>query len=494
MTQATMFPYLYVNLPLVILLFIYGALPSSCSVIDNEVIGTPIIQCRKNSIYFGVETRNPFKGKVYVKGEYEQKACKRLFGLEERNSLPPSGSDSQLQRQWHRSGSGNQDNNANNNLLSNHGSWYSAAEKLRYQERSSSQNQNTHIFHPTDLIGDTQGVSPLFIARSKECPLQCPPCKSEEESRRLRRKTNQAEIELELGTCNLRRDRTLSPPGVRVSVVVVVSFHQNFITKVDRAYHIQCAYGEVDKMVETEVEVNTPAPTNLEGIIQPPKCRYEIVNDLGSLIKNVRVGDFIDHRWVCDTPVKENYGMLVHDCYAEDGQGRRELVVDGEGCSRDSFVIPTPSYDVASLSATVRTQVFKFPDRNSIEFQCSISLCTRPDSRCDGITPPKCHTSRIKRSSEWRLNTTEPWQLHAQALTVVDIDSQVDFSDFSNEKQANALTLTDSRELHELCLTVVGFGALIASSTFLSTIAGTIGVVYLFTRQSSTNSKRLEAW
>uniref|UniRef100_A0A1I7XZ65 ZP domain-containing protein n=1 Tax=Steinernema glaseri TaxID=37863 RepID=A0A1I7XZ65_9BILA len=475
--------------PLLVALFCVAATSlSAASTIDNQVIGTPVIQCRKNSIYFAVETRNPFKGKVYVKGEYERKECKALFGSEVNGPSPNVRTGSQRRpndnTQFNRLKPGNGPSN-------NHGSWYSTIDKMGYPE-SGSQHFQGNGPRLSELLGNNHGVNPPFIARSKECPLQCPPCSAgDEESRRLRRKTNQAEIELELGTCNLHRDRTLSPPGVQVSVVVVVSFHQNFITKVDKAYHIQCAYGEAEKMVTAEVEVNTQPATNIEGIVQPPKCRYEIVDESGRLIKNVRVGQHINHRWVCDTPVKDYYGMLVHDCYAEDGQGRREIVINSEGCSRDAFVIPTPSYDAAALTASVRTEVVKFPDRNSLEFQCSISLCTRPDERCNGITPPNCHSSRTKRSSEWRVNTTEPWQLHTQALTVVDIDSQVDFSEITKRRQAEALK---SPELHELCLTVVGFGALVASSTFLSTVAGTIGVLYLFTRQSSISSKRLEAW
>ena len=36
---------------------------------------------------------------------------------------------------------------------------------------------------------------------------------------------------------------------------VVVSFHQQFITKVDKAYRIQCFYMEAEKTVATEIDV-----------------------------------------------------------------------------------------------------------------------------------------------------------------------------------------------------------------------------------------------
>ncbi|TMS35559.1 hypothetical protein L596_002937 [Steinernema carpocapsae] len=288
---------------------------SYSSFIDNEVLGIPVVQCKKNSIHFAVETRNPFKGKVYVKGEYEHRECIKYFGSLStanrgnirlplnQNELP----DSNVGRRFHSyfpGGDGAQAPNVNN-----HGSWYTVSQQ-RHQEKTP--------YRVSGVVPDPEGLSggfdarsnSVFIARSKECPLQCPPCDSDE-NRRLRRKTNQAEIELELGTCSLRRDRTLSPPGVQVSVVVVVSFHENFITKVDRAYHIQCAYGEANKTVTTEFDVNQQEPQNIDQIIEAPKCHYEIMDSNGRLSKNVRIGDTIEHRWVCDSATPEPIELYI---------------------------------------------------------------------------------------------------------------------------------------------------------------------------------------
>ena len=46
-----------------------------------------------------------------------------------------------------------------------------------------------------------------------------------------------------------------SPPGVRTSFVLVVSFHESFITKLDRAYRVQCLYAESDRVVTAEIDV-----------------------------------------------------------------------------------------------------------------------------------------------------------------------------------------------------------------------------------------------
>ena len=63
------------------------------------------------------------------------------------------------------------------------------------------------------------------------------------------------QIELDFSTCGVSRERSLEPKGVFVRSTVVISFHPRFLTKVDRAYTVQCFYMEADKTVSTEIEV-----------------------------------------------------------------------------------------------------------------------------------------------------------------------------------------------------------------------------------------------
>jgi len=61
---------------------------------------------------------------------------------------------------------------------------------------------------------------------------------------------------------------------VFVSVDVVVSFHPRFVTKVDRAYTIQCFYMEADKTVSTDIEVSDITTAALQTALVPmPICR-----------------------------------------------------------------------------------------------------------------------------------------------------------------------------------------------------------------------------
>uniref|UniRef100_A0AC34FVC6 ZP domain-containing protein n=1 Tax=Panagrolaimus sp. ES5 TaxID=591445 RepID=A0AC34FVC6_9BILA len=73
--------------------------------------------------------------------------------------------------------------------------------------------------------------------------------------RRRRNSDSEAALEVKLGTCNARRDRTINPAGIHVSFTIVVNFHENFITKVDKAYHIACSYEEADRSVATQIDV-----------------------------------------------------------------------------------------------------------------------------------------------------------------------------------------------------------------------------------------------
>lgn len=47
----------------------------------------------------------------------------------------------------------------------------------------------------------------------------------------------------------------LNPAGISLTVTVVVSFHQLFITKVDRAYQLRCFYMEAEKHVSSMLDV-----------------------------------------------------------------------------------------------------------------------------------------------------------------------------------------------------------------------------------------------
>lgn len=95
-------------------------------------------------------------------------------------------------------------------------------------------------------------------------------CRNDERGRQV------AGIELPFDACNVARTRSLNPPGVFVTTTVVISFHPIFLTKVDRAYRIQCFYMEADKTVSSYAEVSDITTAFLMQTVPMPTCRYEV--------------------------------------------------------------------------------------------------------------------------------------------------------------------------------------------------------------------------
>nr|CAD2128470.1 unnamed protein product [Meloidogyne enterolobii] len=74
--------------------------------------------------------------------------------------------------------------------------------------------------------------------------------------------------------------------------------------------------------------------------MQPPQCSYKIHGQKTSeQVQNVQVGEPLEHEWVCqrngvereEQQLNDLYGLLVHDCFVDDGKDRRALVLDGRG-------------------------------------------------------------------------------------------------------------------------------------------------------------------
>lgn len=95
-------------------------------------------------------------------------------------------------------------------------------------------------------------------------------CRNDEGGRQV------AGISLPFDSCNVARTRSLNPRGIFVTAVVVITFHPQFITKVDRAYRLQCFYMEADKTVSTQIEVSEITTAFATQVVPMPVCRYEV--------------------------------------------------------------------------------------------------------------------------------------------------------------------------------------------------------------------------
>ncbi|CAK5116810.1 unnamed protein product [Meloidogyne enterolobii] len=199
---------------------------------------------------------------------------------------------------------------------------------------------------------------------------------------------------VQFGQCGLRRSRELN--GISVQTIVIVSFHPIFVTKLDRAYRLNCFYTETRKTFTQNLEVGqlTTSGNIFRKSEAMPQCRYDILwqNARGQSIRFARIGDVVFHRWSCQTPEIGTYCMRVHSCAVSDGQGGEPVeVIDKKGCGVDALLLRDLEY-TDDLTAGQSAFVFKFADKPSLHFNCQIELTLREEWSNNGCEPnrPKC--------------------------------------------------------------------------------------------------------
>jgi len=208
-------------------------------------------------------------------------------------------------------------------------------------------------------------------------------CRSEERGRQV------AGIELPFDSCNVARTRSLNPRGVFVTTTVVVSFHPQFVTKVDRAYRIQCFYMEADKTVSAQIEVSELTTAFQTQVVPMPICRYEILDGgpSGQPIQFATIGQQVYHKWTCDSETVDTFCAVVHTCTVDDGNGDTVQILNDEGCALDKFLLNNLEYPT-DLMAGQEAHVYKYADRAQLFYQCQISITIKePNSEC---ARPQC--------------------------------------------------------------------------------------------------------
>nr|CDJ90080.1 Endoglin CD105 antigen domain containing protein [Haemonchus contortus] len=205
-----------------------------------------------------------------------------------------------------------------------------------------------------------------------------PACRNDEGGRQV------AGIELPFDQCNTARTRSLNPRGVFVSTTVVISFHPQFVTKVDRAYKIQCFYMEADKTVSTEIEVSDLTTAFQTQVVPMPVCKYEILDSgpTGAPIHFATIGQQVYHKWTCDSETTDTFCAVVHTCTVDDGNGDTVQILNDEGCALDKFLLNNLEYPT-DLMAGQEAHVYKYADRSQLFYQCQISITIKePNTEC----------------------------------------------------------------------------------------------------------------
>ncbi|VDD92646.1 unnamed protein product [Enterobius vermicularis] len=203
-------------------------------------------------------------------------------------------------------------------------------------------------------------------------------CRSDEGGRQV------AGIELPFDSCNVARTRSLNPRGIFVTSTVVISFHPLFVTKVDRAYRVQCFYMEADKTVSTDIEVSDLTTAFQTQVVPMPVCRYEILDGgpSGQPIQFAYIGQQVYHKWTCDSETVDTFCAVVHSCFVDDGNGDQIEILNADGCALDKYLLNNLEYPT-DLMAGQEAHVYKYADRSQLFYQCQISITIKePNQEC----------------------------------------------------------------------------------------------------------------
>ncbi|VDM46144.1 unnamed protein product [Toxocara canis] len=177
-------------------------------------------------------------------------------------------------------------------------------------------------------------------------------------------------------------------------ICISVQLHPLFVTANDRSYCAQCIYmpAEFVENLDETLAISDATASELSpqfDISAPrPKCTYAIRRDSidGPKVHYATVGQTVFHVWECRI---DGVQILVQNCYVEDGQGNRILIIDQNGCGVDQYILPTPRYSKDLRVASQETRVFKFAGKTVTRFACQIRLCSTEKENCNALTPPR---------------------------------------------------------------------------------------------------------
>lgn len=119
-----------------------------------------------------------------------------------------------------------------------------------------------------------------------------------------------------------------------------------FLTKVDRAYSVQCFYMETDKTVSQDLEVSEITTAFQTQVVPMPVCRYDILDGgpNGEPLKFAVIGQQVYHKWTCDTESIDIFCMVVHSCFVEDGAANKIQLLNEQGCALDRYLLNNLEY------------------------------------------------------------------------------------------------------------------------------------------------------
>lgn len=264
-------------------------------------------------------------------------------------------------------------------------------------------------------------------------------CRNDEGGRQV------AGISLSFDSCNVARTRSLNPRGIFVTAVVVITFHPQFITKIDRAYRLQCFYMEADKTVSNQIEVSEITTAFATQVVPMPVCHYEILDGSpsGQPIQYATIGQPVYHKWTCETETVDTFCAVVHSCFVDDGNGDRVNLINEEGCALDKYLLNNLEYPT-DLMAGQEAHVYKYADRSQLFYQCQITITIKePNSECQRpqCTEPQGFGATRIQSVQRLLRKRRDTNMRFDPSNTLDVRAELSALDIMEQEGGNAVAL-----------------------------------------------------
>nr|CAD2190294.1 unnamed protein product [Meloidogyne enterolobii] len=234
------------------------------------------------------------------------------------------------------------------------------------------------------------------------------------------------EIQLKFGfPCGVNKRRMVFPRvGLEYSLRVLLNHidenefqvHMNRINgfrklpkiqQNQRIFDIHCQYfSDINQTIGQVLEISAVKGTLMvdksvdeklaSTKIHQPECKYTIHSNSvnGPVAEKVRLGDRVFHRWRCD----DKYALKVYQCYATDGRNREHQIINDQGCSTDTSLMPHPQYIDNPSQALASSRVFRFNSSSRIFFDCLLYACLKIDPECRRTTQ-KCISRTSSRNT-----------------------------------------------------------------------------------------------
>ncbi|VIO86991.1 Uncharacterized protein BM_BM9643 [Brugia malayi] len=259
--------------------------------------------------------------------------------------------------------------------------------------------------------------------------LEDPSCRSIG-SEKVDDKGRNASIKIGFKSCDIERKRSTNPRGLYITTSLFLAFQPDFLTKIDRVYVVQCLYMEIEKIFEKQIQVKMNPPPLQTEQVPMPVCKYEILDGspTGPPVFYAVIGQMVYHKWTCETDTENQFCMVVHSCFVDDGNGDRVQLIDEQGCAKDKYLLQNLEY-VSDLMAGKEAHVYKYADRQSLFFDCQISVSVKEPTQ-EYCSIPTCAEPPRRR----RQTSLQPEPLIQESWTL---------SSFKNTSQINEQKLME---------------------------------------------------